>query len=200
LHTACVQIREWQKNHYLSNDATLAVNVSLRQLKQDSFWDTLQKILTVTELNPRYLELELTESAIMDNPEATMVVLEKIHQLGARITIDDFGTSYSSLSYLKRLPIDAIKIDMSFVHGIGKDNDDEEVIKVIINLAKNLGLQSVAEGVETDEQINFLHEHKCDCLQGFYFCRPLPAEVATQVLKEISSDDISEETNCPLTE
>ena len=193
LHTACVQIREWQKNNYLSKDATLAVNVSLRQLKQDSFWDTLQKILSVTEVDPHYLELEVAESAIMDHPEATIVVLEKIHQLGARIAIDDFGTGYSSLNYLKRLPIDAIKIDMSFVHGIGKDHDDEEIIKVIITLAKSLGLQSVAEGVETKEQISFLHKHKCDCLQGFYFCRPLPAEVATQFLKEISSEDKSEE-------
>ncbi|MBT3354934.1 MAG: EAL domain-containing protein, partial [Candidatus Scalindua sp.] len=194
LHTACMQIREWEKNNYLSQDATLAVNVSLRQLKQDSFWDTLQGILSATELDPRYLELELTESAIMDHPEATIVLLERIHQLGARIAIDDFGTSYSSLNYLKRLPIDAIKIDMSFIHGIGKDRDDEEIIKVIISLARSLGLQSVAEGVETKEQITFLHEHKCDCLQGYYFCRPLPAEVATQFLKEISSDEELEDS------
>ncbi len=199
LHTACMQIREWEKNHYLSKDATLAVNVSVRQLKQKSFWDTIQKILSATMLDPRYLELELAESAIMDHPEEIIVLLEKIHQLGARIAIDDFGTSYSSLNYLKRLPIDAIKIDMSFVQGIGKDRDDEEIIKVIITLAKSLGLQSVAEGVETKEQISFLHEHKCDCLQGFYFCRPLPAEVATQFLKEISSDGKAEEAQCIIT-
>lgn len=198
LHTACLQIREWEENNYLSKDATLAVNVSVRQLKQKSFWGTLQKILSVTELDPRYLELELAESAIMDHPEETIVLLEKIHQLGARIAVDDFGTSYSSLNYLKRLPIDAIKIDMSFVQGIGKDSDDEEIIKIIITLARSLGLQSVAEGVETKEQITFLHEHKCDCLQGFYFCRPLPVEVATQFLKEISSDDESEEAQCQL--
>ncbi len=199
LHTACMQIREWERNHYLSNDVTLAVNVSLRQLKQDFFWDTLKNVLSVTELDPRYLELEITESAIMHHPEETIVLLEKIHQLGARIVIDDFGTSYSSLNYLKRLPIDAIKIDMSFVHGIGKDSDDEEIIKVIITLAKSLGLQSVAEGVETKEQISFLHKHKCDCLQGYYFCRPLPAEVATQFLKELSTEDISEESECSIT-
>ena len=196
LHTACLQIREWEKNSYLSKDATLAVNVSVKQLKQKTFWDTLQRILSITSLDPRYLELELTESAIMDHPEETIVLLEKIHQLGARIAVDDFGTSYSSLNYLKRLPIDAIKIDMSFVQGIGKDRDDEEIIKVIITLARSLGLQSVAEGVETKEQITFLHEHRCDCLQGFYFCRPLPAEIATQFLKEISSDGMSEEAEC----
>ena len=199
LHTACMQIREWKNNHYLSRDATLAVNVSLRQLKQESFWDTLQKILSETELDPRYLELELTESSIMDNPQATIVLLEKIHQLGARIAIDDFGSGYSSLNYLKRLPIDTIKIDMPFVHGIGKDHNDEEIIKAIITLAKSLGLQTVAKGVETKEQVSFLHEHKCDYMQGFYFCRPMPAEVATHVLKEILSEDKLEESQHSIT-
>ena len=199
LHTACMQIREWQKNHYLSTDATLAVNVSLKELKQESFWGTLQEILSVTELDPRYLELELTESSIMDNPQATIALLEKIHKLGVRIAIDDFGTGYSSLTYLKRLPIDIIKIDMPFVQGIGKDRNDEEIIKVIISLAKSLGLQSVAEGVETKEQVSFLHEHKCDVMQGFYFCRPVPAEVATHVLEEILSEDKLEESQCSTT-
>ena len=112
-------------------------------------------------------------------------MLEKIHQLGARITIDNFGTICSSLNYLKGFPIDAIKIDMSFVQGIGKDHIDEAVIKAIITLAKSMGVQSVAEGVETYEQVNFLLEHKCDLMQGFYFGRPLPAEDATKFLKEI---------------
>jgi diguanylate cyclase (GGDEF)-like protein len=196
LHTACTQIRDWQENNYLSTDATLAVNISLRQLRQESFWEMLQKVLSVTELDPRSLELELTESSIMDNPQATIALLERIHQLGARIAIDDFGTGYSSLTYLKRLPIDIIKIDMPFVHGIGKDRNDEEIIKVIISLAKSLGLQSVAEGVETKEQVSFLHEHKCDIMQGFYFCRPMPAEVATHVLAEILSEDKLEESQC----
>ncbi|MFQ5687356.1 MAG: putative bifunctional diguanylate cyclase/phosphodiesterase, partial [Candidatus Scalindua sp.] len=199
LHTACMQIREWQKNQYLSKDAMLAVNVSLRLLKQESFWNTLQKILSVTDLDPCYLELELTESSIMENPQATIVLLEKIHQLGARIAIDDFGTGYSSLTYLKRLPIDIIKIDMPFVQGIGKDRNDEEIIKAIITLAKSLGLQSVAEGVETKEQVSFLHEHKCDFMQGFYFCRPMPSEVATHVLKEIVSEGQIEEPQYSVT-
>ncbi len=199
LYTACMQIREWKNNNYLSRDATLAVNFSLRQLKQESFWDTLQEILSETELDPCCLELELAESSIMDNPQATTVLLEKAHQLGVRIAIDDFGTGYSSLAYLKRLPIDIIKIDMPFVQGIGKDRNDEEIIKVIISLAKSLGLQSVAEGVETKEQVSFLHEHKCDVMQGFYFCRPVPAEVATHVLEEIVSEDKLEESQCSAT-
>ena len=184
-HTACMQIREWQEDGYLSKDATLAVNVSLRQLKQKCFWDTLQKILSVTELDPCNLELEFAENSIIDNPKEITILLEKIHQLGARITIDNFGTICSSLNYLKGFPIDAIKIDMPFVQGIGKDHIDEAVIKAIITLAKSMGVQSVAEGVETYEQVNFLLEHKCDLMQGFYFGRPLPAEDATKFLKEI---------------
>jgi diguanylate cyclase (GGDEF)-like protein len=193
LYTACMQIREWKNNNYLSKDATLAVNFSLRQLKQESFWDSLQEILSETELDPCCLELELAESSIMDNHQATTLLLERTHQLGVRIAIDDFGTGYSSLNNLKRLPFDAIKIDMPFVQGIGKDQNDEEIIKVIIALAKILGLQSVAEGVETKEQVLFLHENKCDIMQGFYFCRPLPAEDATQYLKEKLSDGKLEE-------
>ena len=193
LYTACMQIREWKNKNYLSKDATLAVNFSLRQLKQESFWDTLQEILSETELDPCCLELELAESSIMDNPQATTLLLERTHQLGVRIAIDDFGTGYSSLNYLKRLPFDAIKIDMPFVQGIGKDHNDEEIIKVIIALAKILGLQSVAEGVETKEQVRFLHENKCDIMQGYYFSRPLPAEVATQYLKEKFSEGKLEE-------
>ena len=135
----------------------------------------------------------------MDNPQATIALLEKIHRLGARIAIDDFGTGYSSLTYLKRLPVDIIKIDMPFVQGIGKDHNDEEIVKVIISLAKSLGLQSVAEGVETKEQVSFLHEHKCDVMQGYYFCRPMPAEVATHVLEEILSEDKLEESQCSAT-
>jgi EAL domain-containing protein (putative c-di-GMP-specific phosphodiesterase class I) len=199
LRTACMEFRKWQKNQYLSKDATLAVNVSLRQLKQEFFWGTLKEILSVTELDPRCLELELIENSIMKNPQAMAVLLEKIHRLGVRFAIDDFGTGYSSLNYLKRLPIDAIKIDMPFIQGIGKDHNDEEIIKVIITLAKSLGLQSVAEGVETEEQVRFLREHKCDFMQGFYFCRPMPAEVATQYLKEMFSDDKLEEARCRIT-
>jgi len=199
LDTACRQLREWQKRNYLSMDATLAVNVSLRLLKQESFWSTIKRVLYETELGPHFLELELVESSIMTDPQETIDILERIHKLGARVAIDDFGSGYSSLTYLKRLPIDIIKIDMPFVHGIGKDRNDEEIIKVIISLAKSMGLQSVAEGVETKEQVSFLHEHKCDVMQGYYFCRPMPAEVATHVLEEILSEDKLKESQCSAT-
>ena len=120
-------------------------------------------------------------------------MLEKIHELGISISVDDFGTGYSSLNYLKRLPIDAIKIDMSFVQGIGKDNNDEEIIKAIITLANSLGLKTIAEGVETNEQVSFLKEHKCGLMQGYYFSRPLSSEDTTQFLKDRLSWDKLEE-------
>ncbi len=189
LHTACLKVREWQENLYMPEDATIAINISLRQLKQESFWDMIQRILSVTGFDPRNLEIELTESSIMDDPGTTIIMLEKIHKLGISISVDDFGTGYSSLSYLKRLPIDAIKIDLSFVQGIGKDHNDEEIIKTIITLANSLGLKTIAEGVETNEQVSFLKEHKCDFMQGYYFGRPLPSEDTTQFLKDRLSAD-----------
>ena len=185
LYTACMKVREWQKFFGLSTmSATIAVNISLKDLKQKSILDTIQETLSATGMDPRYLEIELTESSIMDDPKATIILLEEIHKLGIRISVDDFGTGYSSLSYLKRLPIDAIKIDMSFVRGIGKDSNDEEIIKTIITLANSLGLQSIAEGVETEEQISFLKAHKCDHMQGYYYSRPLPPEEIKQFLMD----------------
>ena len=199
LHTACLKAREWQENLYLTGDAKIAINISLRQLKQESFWNMIQKILSVTGLDPRNLEIELNESSIMDDPKTTIVLLEKIHELGISISVDDFGTGYSSLNYLKRLPIDAIKIDMSFVQGIGKDHNDEEIIKAIITLANSLGLKTVAEGVETNEQVSFLKEYKCGFMQGYYFSRPLPSEDATQFLKDRLSEDRLEESQYSIT-
>jgi EAL domain-containing protein (putative c-di-GMP-specific phosphodiesterase class I) len=199
LHTACLKVCEWQENLYLTGDATIAINISLRQLKQDSFWDMIQRILSVTGLDPRNLEIEITESSIMDDPKTTIVLLEKIHELGICISVDDFGTGYSSLNYLKRFPIDAIKIDMSFVQGIGKDHNDEEIIKAIITLANSLGLKTIAEGVETNEQVSFLKEYKCGLMQGYYFSRPLSSEDATQFLKDKLSEDRLEEPQYSIT-
>ncbi|MCP4413078.1 MAG: bifunctional diguanylate cyclase/phosphodiesterase, partial [Gammaproteobacteria bacterium] len=139
LFTACMMIREWQKKFGTSCVIpTVAVNISPRELKQESFLSTIKNTLSVTGVDPRYIEIELTESSIMEDPKKTITLLEKIHNLGIRISVDDFGTGYSSLNYLKRLPIDSIKIDMSFVQGIGNDHNDEEIIKVIIALAHNL--------------------------------------------------------------
>ncbi len=188
LFTACMMIREWQKKFGTSCVIpTVAVNISPKELKQESFLGTIKNTLSVTGVDPSCIEIELTESSIMEDPKKTISLLEKVHDLGIRISVDDFGTGYSSLSYLKRLPIDSIKIDMSFVQGIGNDHNDEEIIKVIIALAHNLGLQVIAEGVETEEHVHFLRENKCDHMQGYYYSRPLPAEIATQFLEDILS-------------
>ena len=180
LHAACLQNQKWL--HDLPFSVTMAVNVSFRQLRSENFFSLIQNVLSQSMLDPQTLEIELTESTLMENPDAVISVLEKIHQLGIRIAIDDFGTGYSSLNYLRRLPIDIIKIDQSFVRDIGRDNNDESIVKTIISMAHTLGLKVIAEGVETKEQSDFLKEHKCDILQGYYFSRPLPIEEATQLL------------------
>ena len=184
LYTACTKNLEWQKDFCQSMAASrISVNISLRELRHETFRDKIIEILNITELNPNHLEIELTESSIMDDTKTITALLERIHQLGIRISIDDFGTGFSSLYYLSCLPIDTVKIDLSFVQGIGKNHNDEKTIKVILNLADSLGVQTIAEGVETKEQADFLWEHKCDVMQGFYFCHPLPAEDITLFLQ-----------------
>ena len=184
LYTACTKNLKWQKDFCRSMAASrISVNISLRELRNETFRDKIKEILTITELNPNHLEIELTESSIMDDTRTITELLERIHQLGIRISIDDFGTGFSSLYYLCCLPIDTVKIDLSFVQGIGKNHNDEKTIKVILNLADSLGIQTIAEGVETKEQADFLWEHKCDVMQGFYFCHPLPAKDITQFLQ-----------------
>ena len=188
LYTACTKNLEWQKDFCQSMAASrISVNISLRELRHETFRDKIIEILNITELNPDHLEIELTESSIMDDTKTITALLGRIHQLGIRISIDDFGTGFSSLYYLSCLPIDTVKIDLSFVQGIGKNHNDEKTIKVILNLADSLGVQTIAEGVETKEQADFLWEHKCDVMQGFYFCHPLPAEDITLFLQNKSN-------------
>lgn len=127
-------------------------------------------------MEPRWLGLEITESAIMENSAATIGVLKELKALGIELSLDDFGTGYSSLSYLKRFPIDKLKIDQSFVHDITTDPDDEAMVTAIIAMAHHLNVRVVAEGVETEAQLAFLRKHGCDEYQGFLFSRPLPAD------------------------
>jgi EAL domain-containing protein (putative c-di-GMP-specific phosphodiesterase class I) len=152
------------------------VNVSARHFQQANFLDRVVQILRETRLDPVCLELELTETSIMESPEAAAELLTEIRDLGVRVAIDDFGTGYSSLSYLKRLPIDTVKLDRSFVTGATSDPDDAALVMAIITLAHNLGLKVIAEGVETDEQMNFLRLLRCDEAQGYLFSKPVPAE------------------------
>ena len=141
-------------------------------------------VLKETGLEPKYLELELTESMVMKNPEKAVVTLDALDQMGVRLSIDDFGTGYSSLSYLKRFPIDTLKVDRSFVCDIPSDTDDMLITTGIIGLAHSLGIQVVAEGVETAAQLSFLRAQNCDAMQGYYFSKPLPASAFAQLLSE----------------
>jgi len=180
LRTACRQAREGQERGFPA--MRVGVNVSARQFHQEHLAELILQILEDTGLAPEYLELELTESSIMSNAQATIDVLTKLKAMGVTISIDDFGTGFSSLSYLKRLPIDALKIDRAFIRDVSTDPDDAALVMAIVTLAHNLRLQVVAEGVETDAQLRFLHLLRCDEVQGYRFSKPLPARGLEQLL------------------
>jgi EAL domain-containing protein (putative c-di-GMP-specific phosphodiesterase class I) len=159
------------------------MNLSARQFQQRDVAVLVKSVLAETGLEPKYLELELTESAIMRNAEEAVTMLSELAALGIGIAIDDFGTGYSSLSYLKRFPVDRLKIDRSFVADIGGSIEDETITSAIIALAHSLGLQVIAEGVETAAQLEFLVARECDEMQGFLFSRPVPADEIPALLQ-----------------
>ncbi len=180
LREACRQNRAWQNQGLPA--VRVAVNISPLQFHDAAFATTVQAALSETGLESRWLELEVTESVIMQDVERVTESLEQLKSLGLELAIDDFGTGYSSLSYLKRFPIDKLKIDQSFVRDISFDNDDAAITSAIIGLTRNLGLRTIAEGVETREQLEFLQAHGCDEAQGFWFSKPLTAEECTALL------------------
>jgi diguanylate cyclase (GGDEF)-like protein len=190
LQEACRQNRAWQ-------DAGLpklkvAVNLSARQLRDNVFVPLVMQILEETGLDPHYLELELTESALMGDASDTVYKLLRLKELGISISVDDFGTGYSSLSYLKHLPIDTIKIDRSFVRDIVNDPDDAAIVDAIVAMAHSLKLKVIAEGVETREQLDFLQHRKCQQAQGYYFARPLdPQQFEAFIVQGMSVGNIS---------
>lgn len=183
LRTACNQNRLWQ-NAGLS-PIIMSVNLSARQLRQKDFAKTVGRILFESGLEPGQLELELTESMVMHDPEVAIATLRALKSIGTRLSVDDFGTGYSSLSYLHQLPVDTLKIDQSFVHKIGlSDNPDDGILaRTIISLGHSLHLTVIAEGVETSAQLKFLKAHLCDEVQGYYFSRPVPAEEFARLLQ-----------------
>jgi EAL domain-containing protein (putative c-di-GMP-specific phosphodiesterase class I) len=173
LRTACTQMRQWAAEGYA--DLRVAVNLSPRQFRQADLVATIRAILEETGAHASQLELEITESIAMHDPESSRALLQKLSDLGISIAIDDFGTGYSSLAYLKRFPIDHLKIDQSFVHGIPADEDNNNIVRSIIALGKSLGLTVTAEGVETEAQRAFLEAEGCDEMQGYLHSRPTPA-------------------------
>ncbi|RFU45433.1 bifunctional diguanylate cyclase/phosphodiesterase [Paraburkholderia sp. DHOC27] len=168
---AIAQCAAWQK---AGIDLAVSVNVSARELIQSTLPDTFNALLQKHAVAPEMLWIEITESAIMDDPNHAIETLDRLHALGIRLAVDDFGTGYSSLSYLKRMPVDELKIDKSFVMGMTEHKDDETIVRSTIDLAHNMGLKVVAEGVESEEVLMRLHELGCDLVQGYHLTRPLP--------------------------
>jgi len=180
IRTACRQIKTWQEAGY--KQMNIALNVSSRQFDQQSLIEIVKEALQDAMIPPQCLELEITESIIMRNPEKAIRTLTELKAMGIEIAIDDFGTGYSSLSYLKRLPLDFLKIDQSFVQNLAADPSDQAIVRATIAMARSLNLKTIAEGVETEEQLSFLQEHGCDEIQGYLFSRPLPAEEIPGIL------------------
>ncbi|WP_409525643.1 putative bifunctional diguanylate cyclase/phosphodiesterase [Nitrincola sp. MINF-07-Sa-05] len=181
IETACRQLETWQEKPFESA-LTIAVNVSGSQFRQDKFVLQLEEILLATHAEPSRLKLELTESIVLENIESTVKKMRQLKALGVRFALDDFGTGYSSLQYLKRLPLDQLKIDQSFVRDLAEDPDDRVIVNAIIAMGQALGLEVIAEGVETVEQQSILAASGCDLYQGYLYSRPLPlAELKTRI-------------------
>ena len=173
LREACARAREWQEQGL--DTFRIAVNASPRQLHEKNFAQFVGRILSETQLSPESLELEVTETWLMQNLDAGVQALEQLREMGVRIALDDFGTGYSSLSYLKRLPIDSVKLDASFVKDATTDPDDAALVMAIITLAHTLGKTVIAEGIEREDQLALLRLLRCDEGQGYLFGRPMPA-------------------------
>jgi len=188
LRQSCVQVKEWART---VPDFTISLNISARQFQDPSFFTSVLSTLEETGVEPKHIQLELTESSIMTNLDSGISTLSALQSSGVRISIDDFGTGFSSLSHLKWLPIDVLKIDRSFVHDAPTDPDSAALVMAIISLAHNLRLKVVAEGVETEEQLRFLHLLRCDEIQGYLFSKPLPAAEFQQLLceEQVSPND-----------
>ena len=182
MRTGCAQNKAWQDKGLMP--MRISVNFSARQFQQATFITDVAHILKDTNLDPRWLELELTESSIMKNPEEAIEKLHELKLMGISVAIDDFGTGYSSLNYLKRFPIDTLKIDKSFVSDVCKDPHDTAIVRAIINLGHALDLTVVAEGVETKEQLQYLSALECDVVQGFLFSKALSAKAFEELLIE----------------
>jgi len=182
LRRACERTRAWRDQNL--GNLTIAVNLSARQIQSEEFARLVGQILRETGLPPTALDLEITESAAMQNAEASGQVLGQLSALGVKISIDDFGTGHSSLSYLKNFPINRLKIDRSFIEGMTRDKRDGAIVAGVLSIAHNLGVKVVAEGVETQEQASLLADLGCDEVQGFFFGAPVPESQVEKVLVE----------------
>jgi EAL domain-containing protein (putative c-di-GMP-specific phosphodiesterase class I) len=186
MQTACAQNVAWQQQGLPA--VCMAVNLSLRQLTDDNLIDNIKTALNDSGMAPNLLELEITESMVMHNPTRMISILAKIKSMGVRLAIDDFGTGYASLAQIKHFPVDTLKVDRAFIRNIPQAAEDKAITEAIIAMGKTLSLTVVAEGVETVEQMNFLKEHSCDEMQGFYFSKPImPEQFADLLRKQVPS-------------
>jgi len=183
LRTACRQAKAWQSQGL--PPILTAVNLSARQLAKDGIYNDIIAIIEESGLTPNYLELEITESSLMERADVAIAILRDLRDLGVHLTADDFGTGYSSLSYLRTFPLDALKIDTAFIADIGAGGGGGAMLAAaIIAIGQSLGLRVIAEGVETAEQLAFLRQQWCDEIQGYYFSRPVPAAQFEAMLRE----------------
>jgi EAL domain-containing protein (putative c-di-GMP-specific phosphodiesterase class I) len=182
LEQACRQIREWQKQYPFEPPLTMNVNLSTRQCADIELIDKIQEILQKYHLSPESLNLELTESLVVEDTKYISSMLERLRDLGIRVQIDDFGTGYSSLGYLNTLPIDVLKIDRTFINQLDSTTSGLEIVQTILALAHGLGMQVIAEGVETDDQLAKLEALGCEYMQGFLFGRPVNGQDASEIL------------------
>jgi len=182
LYQACQQLKEWEGTSY-AQGIQLAVNVSARRFWQPDFVAEIKEILLLTGANPNLLKLELTESVVLDNIADTIEKMHALRELGIRFSMDDFGTGYSSLAYLKQLPLTQVKIDQSFVRDIAIDPNDAAIVQTIIGMSNTLGLNVIAEGVETEAQFEFLQQYGCRQFQGYLFSKPVILEDFEKILQ-----------------
>src|SRR5690554_385700 len=189
LKTALQQLRRWQQSDLPS--FVVAVNLSAVQFLQQGLASNIARLVEESGITPGTLELELTEAMAMSNPEAAIITMRELHALGLLLSIDDFGTGYSSLSYLKRFAIEKLKIDQSFVRDLHNNVEDQAIVTAIIQMARGLGIRTIAEGVETAEQVEFLHQRGCDEVQGYFYARPMPANDFELFLRRFDSDHLS---------
>ncbi|MBT6031983.1 MAG: EAL domain-containing protein [Kordiimonadaceae bacterium] len=185
LNTACLAAKSWQDKGLPK--IRISVNISARQFQAENFVSTIEEAINISKLDPRWLELEITEGMVIQNTDNVVTKLEELKKLGVYLSIDDFGTGYSSLAYLKRFPVNTLKIDQSFVRNIHEDQDDAAITDAVIRLGHSLGLTIVAEGVETEEHVQILRDKGCDVFQGYYFCRPIDGDAFIEFQKNHNS-------------
>jgi diguanylate cyclase (GGDEF)-like protein len=184
LRETCRQAREWQKRYSAAPPLDTSVNLSIKQFQNPDLVLELTETLQEFELPPSYLQLEITESVVAGDAKYAVNLLQRLKSLGVQLAMDDFGTGYSSLASLQQFPLDCLKIDKTFVDGFGRDTQDEAIVQLVIDLAHAMGMQAIAEGVETTEQLARLRDIGCDQAQGYYFCKPLTSEATTALLTD----------------